>query len=1093
MLLVSFLFVPVAYADTAAAPIGNPYIDTLQLWSSIASSIESIAQDAMSTAAQLASTLQHLPTAPARVQAPSVPATSPPQTASLAEAVASFESASDSPATSTEPAPIPTSDQTTNSLNVKSAELSTTQHPSPTTQSAISAPTNVTSEALTAPSDTNFVTEPELAAQLLQLSNSLASKLNSTQFLTVPGWAASQQIGQLNGTTITNANLTASEIPALNYLSLSGGTIAGNLAVTGAFSGGALSLSTASTTNFSNFGTAYFGGTATTTIDSGGNLTVGGSLIANGNVTLGNGTSTTFYATTASSTDLFASVGNLGTLSAGALTLTSSGLGVGIATSQIGTGTGPGGYSGSTFAFNFMNITGDTIAEATSGDPTTSGLQVVDNVGGTGASGNRAAIYAKTRINGTMGNSGFYGGGWFWGDATQNAGGGLGTESGNVYGDNPEATLESAATHYWSLTGEEIDVAAYAGSSVKYKIGLDITTLKTDATQGSTLDAAEVISAATTSPGWNYGLDFSDFNHGGPAFPISSGGTLIYADTSGTVQSLIDLHNVTCSGGNEMELATNFIVDCLGNITGNSIDTSAGYQIGGKLTLYASSTLSNIDLGYLAGAATTTTGTNNIAIGLSSLASVSSGGFNVAVGNSALSKLGNGTANVAVGSNALSNNQGSNNTAVGTYALGNVTTSAGGQNTALGRSAGAAVTLGTNNVFVGAYAASTSASGSNNIALGYDIALPSVNGSNQLDIGNLIFGTNVNGQGNTVSTGSVGVGTTTPSSKLTIWGTDNASSTLAFNVVNSASTTVFSVFDGGNAELSGSLSQSSDQRLKTNIKSLGASSSLSLIDSLNPVTFNWIDPNQTTTLQLGFIAQQVQQIFPNLVSTTSATALTPDGTLSLNYIGLISPIVSAIQALSGEVQSLIAEVQGFAQSFVSNNITASQELCVGSTCVTPAQFQAMVAAASDSQSSAQQNNGGTDNDSSSDSATDTPPQIQINGDNPATVQVGDTYNDLGATITDPQADLNLGITTYLNGIETSPVEIDTSAAATDTIDYAVTDQNGLTSTSTRTVIIEGSPSIVPTDDASTTADDGEGDVGSADNSASSTNATTTSQ
>jgi hypothetical protein len=43
------------------------------------------------------------------------------------------------------------------------------------------------------------------------------------------------------------------------------------------------------------------------------------------------------------------------------------------------------------------------------------------------------------------------------------------------------------------------------------------------------------------------------------------------------------------------------------------------------------------------------------------------------------------------------------------------------------------------------------------------------------------------------------------------------------------------------------------------------------------------------------------------------------------------------------------------------------------------------------------------------------------------------------------------------------------ALATDTIDYVATDQTGLTSTSTRTVIIEpAAPSIVPTDDASTT-------------------------
>jgi hypothetical protein len=84
----------------------------------------------------------------------------------------------------------------------------------------------------------------------------------------------------------------------------------------------------------------------------------------------------------------------------------------------------------------------------------------------------------------------------------------------------------------------------------------------------------------------------------------------------------------------------------------------------------------------------------------------------------------------------------------------------------------------------------------------------------------------------------------------------------------------------------------------------------------------------------------------------------------------------------------------------------------------------------------------------------TPPVIQINGDNPAVIQVGATYNDLGATITGPQADLNLGITTYLNGSLTNNIVIDTTQAATDTIDYVATDQSGLTSTSTRTVIVE---------------------------------------
>jgi hypothetical protein len=317
--------------------------------------------------------------------------------------------------------------------------------------------------------------------------------------------------------------------------------------------------------------------------------------------------------------------------------------------------------------------------------------------------------------------------------------------------------------------------------------------------------------------------------------------------------------------------------------------------------------------------------------------------------------------------------------------------------------------------------------------------------------GNLVF--QANG-------GNVGVGTMTPYSRLEVWGPDSAASTTAFLVANNASTTEFAVLDNGNATLAHNLIQNSDQRLKTNVQALSASSSLAAIDSLNPITFNWIDSSQGSILQLGFIAQQVQQVFPNLVSTTSPTALTPDGTLSLNYIDLISPIVAAIQELDQELTSLAATVAGFAQEITSaignfGQVNAANELCVGSTCVTPAQFQAMVAAANQSASASAP----ASPSSSTSDATDTPPVIAINGDNPAIVDVGASYSDLGATITDPQADLNLGIRTFVNGAPMNPVVIDTSSVATDTIDYVVTDSQGLMSTSTRTVIVE--PAAVP--------------------------------
>jgi hypothetical protein len=453
----------------------------------------------------------------------------------------------------------------------------------------------------------------------------------------------------------------------------------------------------------------------------------------------------------------------------------------------------------------------------------------------------------------------------------------------------------------------------------------------------------------------------------------------------------------------------------------------------------------------------TTTGSDNTAVGDQALVNNSTGSANTVMGANVEDSVSSATNTVAIGANAA--NPGSpfsaqGFTVVGTGAGSGFQTGAN-YNTLIGYLSGSGITTGTNNTLIGANTSPVS-TGSNNIAIGYNVGLPSATASNQLNIGNFIYGTGLSGTGSTVSNGSLGIGTSSPSSRLTVWGPDAASSTLAFNVVSSASSSVFAVFDGGNAELSGTLTQSSDQRLKMNIQSLNASSSLSAIEALNPVTFNWIDPNKGSTLQLGFIAQDVQKIFPNLVSTTSPTARTPDGTLGLNYIGLISPIVSAIQELDQQLTSLANAVAGFAQSFTTDVLNSQQDntqkLCVGSTCVTPAQFQAMVAAANASQPSGH----GSSSNSNSEGSTmlDTPPVIQINGDNPAIIQVGETYNDLGATITGPEQDLNLGITTYVNGTLTSNIVIDTRAVATDTVDYVATDSVGLTATSTRTVIIE---------------------------------------
>ena len=69
------------------------------------------------------------------------------------------------------------------------------------------------------------------------------------------------------------------------------------------------------------------------------------------------------------------------------------------------------------------------------------------------------------------------------------------------------------------------------------------------------------------------------------------------------------------------------------------------------------------------------------------------------------------------------------------------------------------------------------------------------------------------------------------------------------------------------------------------------------------------------------------------------------------------------------------------------------------------------------------------------------PVITIQGDNPATVELGDSYTDAGATATD-----NSG-----SAVVTSSGSVDTSAVGSYTITYTATDPSGNSSTATRTV------------------------------------------
>jgi hypothetical protein len=106
----------------------------------------------------------------------------------------------------------------------------------------------------------------------------------------------------------------------------------------------------------------------------------------------------------------------------------------------------------------------------------------------------------------------------------------------------------------------------------------------------------------------------------------------------------------------------------------------------------------------------------------------------------------------------------------------------------------------------------------------------------------------------------------------------------------------FWVNSSGNATLLGTLTQSSDRRLKKDFESL--THSLSSIYQLQGYHYKWIETSRSQDLQTGLIAQEVQKIFPELVQTDEK------GFLSVNYIGLIPHLIEAVKELRNENKDL---------------------------------------------------------------------------------------------------------------------------------------------------------------------------------------------
>jgi hypothetical protein len=338
-------------------------------------------------------------------------------------------------------------------------------------------------------------------------------------------------------------------------------------------------------------------------------------------------------------------------------------------------------------------------------------------------------------------------------------------------------------------------------------------------------------------------------------------------NTQGNTNSAVGLSALrsNTTGSNNTGMGVDVLYNNTTGFSNTAVGRSAGF--GNTVGVY------NVSLGAAAGL-NTTSGSRNVAVGYSAL-----DGFSFANGDVAWN-----SDNVAVGYDAL----GSLNATANTNALNNV---------ALGASAGNSITTGSNNTLLGFGTDLGTAT------LNYATAIGSgatVNCSNCFSLG-----------GNTAAAYTrVGINENAPSDMLHIKQYSTYDALLMENDANTNNwgfnigvadlqlyynNTYIGYFD----DVTGGYTAVSDKRYKKNISYMNTPL-LAKVMQLKPAFYQLNHAKETDQRNIGFIAQEVQEVLPEAVRETD------EGMLSINYddFGVIA--IKAIQ----EQQQIIEEQKG---------------------------------------------------------------------------------------------------------------------------------------------------------------------------------------